>query len=96
MKLFIQNSSESADREFTWEVENLPSTNYAIAIVPEYGMSPSGIGIIKQGQDNTIVGIRLKAGSMGLNQGFYLTLDVTNPSVSPIKLTIYCRNEIQI
>ena len=96
VKLFIQNSSESADREFTWEVENLPSTNYAIAIVPEYGMSPSGIGIIKQGQDNTIVGIRLKAGSMGLNQGFYLTLDVTNPSVSPIKLTIYCRNEIQI
>ena len=90
VKLFIQNSSSMYDRTFTWSVENLPSTNYAIAIVPEYGMSPSGIGIIKQGMDNTIVGISLKAGSMELNQGFYLTLDIAKPIISPIKLTIKC------
>ena len=91
VKLFIQNSSSKYDRTFTWSVENLPGEKaYTLTITPEYGMSPSGIGIIKQGQDNTIVGISLKAKSMELNQGFYLTLDVTNPSVSPIKLTITC------
>lgn len=90
VKLFIQNSSETNDRTFTWNVSNLASSNYTIAIVPEYGMTPSGIAIIRTGMNNTITGIGLKAGSMDLNQGFYLTLDVTNPSASPIELTIKC------
>ena len=90
VKLLIQNSSSTADREFTWSVSNLASSNYTIAIVPEYGMSPSGITVIKTGMNNTITGIGLKAGSMELNQGFYLTLDITNPSASLITLTINC------
>lgn len=90
VKLLIQNSSSIADREFTWSVSNLASSNYTIAIVPEYGMSPSGITVIKTGMNNTITGIGLKAGSMELNQGFYLTLDITNPSASLITLTIKC------
>lgn len=92
VKLFIQNSSSQYDRKFTWKIDNLSITNYAIAIVPESGMSPSGITVYKEG--NTITGIGLKAGSMDLRQGFYLTLDVTNPSASPITLTINCGNEI--
>lgn len=90
VKLFIQNSSSTADREFTWEVSNLDSTNYHITIVPEYGIQASGITIIRTGMNNTITGIGLKARSMELGQGFYLTLDVTNPSASPITLTINC------
>ena len=92
VKLFIQNSSSKYDRKFTWKIDNLSITNYAIAIVPESGMSPSGITVYKEG--NTITGIGLKAGSIDLRQGFYLTLDVTNPSASPIILTINCGNEI--
>ena len=91
VKLFIQNSSESADRTFTWSVENLPGEKaYTLIITPEYGTSSSGITVIKQGQDSTIVGIRLKAKSMALGQGFYLTLDIAKPTISPITLTITC------
>ena len=92
MKLFIQNSSESADREFTWSVENLPGEKaYTLTITPEYGMTPSGITVIRTGTNNTITGIGLKARSMELNQGFYLTLDIAKPTISPIKLTINCK-----
>lgn len=91
VKLLIQNSSSTADRKFTWKVNNLDSANYHITIALKLGMSASGITVYKEG--NTITGIGLKAGSIELEQGFYLTLDVTkltNPSVSPITLTINC------
>ena len=88
VKLLIQNSSSTADKKFTWEVSNLDSANYHITIAPEFGISSSGITVYKEG--NTITGIGLKAGSMTLGQGFYLTLDITNPSASPITLTITC------
>ena len=88
VKLLIQNSSSTADKKFTWEVSNLDSANYHITIAPEFGISSSGITVYKEG--NTITGIGLKAGSMTLGQGFYLTLDITNPSASPITLTIKC------
>lgn len=92
VKLLIQNSSSKYDRTFTWSVENLPGEKaYTLTITPEYGMSPSGITVIKQGLNNTITGIGLKAGSMELNQGFYLTLDIAKPTISPIKLTINCK-----
>lgn len=92
LKLLIQNSSSTADKKFTWKVSNLDSANYHITIALKLGIAASGITVYKEG--NTITGIGLKAGSMELNQGFYLTLDVTNPSVSPITLTITCGNEI--
>lgn len=88
VKLLIQNSSSTADKKFTWKVSNLDSTNYNITIAPEFGIQASGITVYKEG--NTITGIGLKAGSMNLGQGFYLTLDVTNPSASIITLTINC------
>ena len=93
VKLFIQNSSETNDRKFTWSVENLPGEKaYNLIITLEYGMSPSGISVYKE--YNTITGIGLKAGSIALGQGFYLTLDIAKPTISPIKLTINCGNEI--
>lgn len=88
VKLFIQNSSSKYDRKFTWEVSNLDSANYHITIAPKLGITASGITVYKEG--NTITGIGLKAGSMEREQGFYLTLDITNPSTSPITLTITC------
>lgn len=91
VKLFIQNSSSTADKKFTWKVSNLDSANYHITIAPKLGITASGITVYKEG--NTITGIGLKAGSIELEQGFYLTLDVTKltePSASPITLTINC------
>ena len=88
VKLFIQNSSSTADRKFTWSVSNLASSNYTITIAPEFGITASGITMYKE--YNTITGVGLKAGSIERGQGFYLTLDITNPSTSPITLTINC------
>ena len=89
VKLFIQNSNSKYDRKFTWSVENLPGEKaYNLIITLEYGISLSGITVYEE--HNTITGIGLKAGSMELGQGFYLTLDIAKPTISPIKLNINC------